>query len=108
MSELSRAKKNPHRFMGVPREMIDWYPTIQEEFCNDCGDCVNFCAHDVFDLKGQKVNIKNPKNCVVFCQACQKMCPKEGAMKFQPKTEVLAQIKQIKKELRKKSKSESG
>ena len=51
MSELSKQKKNPHRFMGVARELIDWYPVINRDKCNNCADCVEFCAHDVFEVK---------------------------------------------------------
>jgi NAD-dependent dihydropyrimidine dehydrogenase PreA subunit len=85
--------------MGVPREQIAWFPTINSEKCNNCKQCVEFCAHEVYSIENNKVNIKNPKNCVVFCQACLKMCPVDGAIQFQPKKEVLAQIKKIKQEI---------
>ena len=97
MSEESAARANPHHFMGVAREEIDWYPTIDHEKCTDCGDCAKFCAHEVYVVdEAGKVTVANPKNCVVFCQACLKMCPVEGAVIFQPKKDVLQQIKQIK------------
>jgi NAD-dependent dihydropyrimidine dehydrogenase PreA subunit len=96
MSEESKMKQNPHSFMGVPREQIDWYPTINPDKCNNCKDCAEFCAHDVYSIENDRVVVKNPKNCVVFCQACLKMCPIEGAMQFQAKKDVLAQIKSIK------------
>ncbi len=100
MSEESRKMKNPHSFMGVPRDQIDWFPTINSSKCNDCGDCVKFCAHDVYMIDEGTVKVKNPKNCVVFCRACIKMCPIEGAVEFQPKKEVLAQIRKIKQEMK--------
>ena len=106
MSEASRNMKNPHKFMGVPREQIDWFPTINYEKCNNCGDCVTFCAHGVYEKGEEKILIVKPKNCVVFCQACLKMCPIEGAMIFQPKKEVLKQIKTIKAEIKNKALSE--
>ncbi len=101
MSEASRMMKNPHKFMGVPRDQIDWFPTINYEKCNGCGDCVTFCAHGVYEQEAEKIVIIKPMNCVVFCQACLKMCPIDEAMIFQPKKEVLKQIKGIKAELRK-------
>ncbi|MHA1674132.1 MAG: 4Fe-4S dicluster domain-containing protein [Promethearchaeota archaeon] len=100
MSDLSKGMKNSHRFMGVPREEIDWFPTIDYNYCNDCGDCITFCGHGVFEQEVRKVIVKKPKNCVVFCQACLKMCPIDHAMIFQPKKEVLQQIKQIKKQIK--------
>ncbi|RLI60511.1 MAG: ferredoxin family protein [Promethearchaeia archaeon] len=86
--------------MGVDREYIDWYPTIDFEKCNNCGDCVEFCAHGVYKMEEGKLIVENPKNCVVFCQACMRMCPHD-AMIFQSKKDVLSQIKKIKAELKK-------
>ncbi len=96
MSEESASRTNPHQFMGVPREEIDWFPTIDPEKCSNCGDCAKFCAHEVYVFEEGRIVVKNPKNCVVFCQACLKMCPVEGAVVFQQKKDVLQQIKQIK------------
>jgi NAD-dependent dihydropyrimidine dehydrogenase PreA subunit len=95
-SNDSAAMENPRTFMGVAREKIDWYPTINYDKCNACGDCVKFCAHDVYLVQDGKIKVKNPKNCVIFCQACIKLCPISDAMKFQNKKDVLNQIKQIK------------
>ena len=36
-------------FMGVPREKIDWCPTIDYSKCNYCMECVKFCPHHVFE-----------------------------------------------------------
>ncbi len=87
--------KQIHRFMGVDRKHIDWFPIIDYTKCNHCKDCVEFCAHGVYTINDEKVEVKNPKDCVVFCQACIKMCPKD-ALIFQDKKSVLKQIKQIK------------
>lgn len=84
-----------HKFMGVERELIDWFPTIDLAKCNHCGDCVEFCAHGVYTLEEGKLVVAKPKNCVVFCQACLKMCPKD-ALIFQDKKAVLQQIRGIK------------
>jgi len=65
-----------------------------------CGDCVEFCAHGVYKMEEGKLIVENPKNCVVFCQACMRMCPHD-AMIFQSKKDVLSQIKKIKAELKK-------
>ncbi|MHA1731145.1 MAG: ATP-binding protein [Promethearchaeota archaeon] len=100
-SEESTKMKNPHRFMGVPRDLIEWFPTIDYSKCNGCGDCAKFCAHGVYGIEDGRVVVENPKNCVVFCQACLKMCPIEGAMVFQTKKAVLRQIREIKAQMKK-------
>jgi len=96
MSDERTSKQNSPSFRGVPRKKIDWFPVINPTKCNNCKQCVSFCAHDVYTLLNETVSVKNPKNCVVFCQACLKMCPIEGALEFQTKKDVLAQIKQLK------------
>ena len=86
-------------FMGVPRDKIDWCPTIDYEICNFCMECFDFCPHDVFSKsEEQKLYIKNPDNCVVFCRACSKTC-NEDALTFPEKTIVIEKIKITRKEL---------
>ena len=38
-------------FMGVPREKIPWFPTIDYEKCNYCMECDKFCPHRVFERR---------------------------------------------------------
>lgn len=92
MSELT--------FMGVPRDKIDWSPRIDYAKCNDCMECVEFCPHDVFEVREDetpKLVVKNPHNCVVFCRACAKACGPD-AIEFPDKNETTAHIKTIRKE----------
>ena len=96
MSDESRFMENPHHFMGVARENINWCPTIDYDKCIDCGDCAKFCAHEVYASENDKIIVQNPLNCVVFCQACAKMCPIDKVITFPAKKDVLNQIKQIK------------
>jgi len=88
-------------FMGVPREKIDWSPRIDYNKCNYCMECVKFCPHNVFEVReneNQKLVVKNPENCVVFCRACGKTCGVD-ALSFPDKNETTRQIKEIRKEL---------
>ena len=87
-------------FMGVPRGKIDWCPRIDYGKCNDCMECVEFCPHDVFEIREDekpKLIVKNPNNCVVFCRACAKTCGPD-AIDFPQKSETTAHIKQVRKE----------
>lgn len=86
-------------FMGVPREKIDWCPTIDYEKCNFCMECDKFCPHQVFEKREGdiKLVVANPTNCVVFCRACAKTCGPD-AISFPSKAEVTKKIKAMREE----------
>lgn len=95
---MSETDEKEETFMNVPRKDIDWYPRIRDT-CDGCGDCLKFCPHDVLEEvtlpDGKtKVRVKNPTNCVVFCRACQKMCPLD-VMGFPDKKATLDAIKKL-------------
>lgn len=86
-------------FMGVPREKIPWWPNVDTTKCDGCSgefDCLKFCPHQVYKpLADQKlIDVENKFNCVVFCRACQKMCPKD-ALSFPDKSDILKIIKEV-------------
>lgn len=86
-------------FMGVPRNKIEWHPTLDYDKCNFCMECDKFCPHQVFEHRegDKKLVVANPYNCVVFCRACSKTCGPD-AISFPSKAEVTARIKEIRKE----------
>ena len=86
-------------FMGVDRENISWFPTIDYSKCVFCMECDNFCPHQVFERRDEdpQLVVANPTNCVVFCRACAKAC-EPGAISFPGKPEIIAQIKKIREE----------
>ena len=61
---------------GIPREEIDWHPTIYEKRCVGCGMCVTSCGRNVFDFDGSKDKsvVARPNNCMVGCTTCQTYC----------------------------------
>ncbi|MEI6757637.1 MAG: ferredoxin family protein [Chlorobium sp.] len=72
--------KPEKRRLLAPREEIAWFPLIDAESCNGCGDCEIFCRPGVFS-PGEKVGPKRPKmtvsspyNCVVLCTRCAPRC----------------------------------
>jgi len=69
------------RRLLVPREEIAWFPEIDTELCNGCGDCEEMCRPGVFALgepegvKRARMTVSNPYNCVVQCTRCEPVCP---------------------------------
>lgn len=86
-------------FMGVPRDKIPWFPTIDYKKCDFCMECDKFCPHRVFERRDgeQKLVVANGNNCVVFCRACMKTCGPD-ALSFPSKPDTLALIKQVRDE----------
>jgi len=64
----------------VPRESIQWYPTVESDSCEGCGLCYLLCHREVYDFsdKDGKVSVINPYNCVVNCSYCSTFCPTEA------------------------------
>lgn len=53
-----------------------WYPVIDYERCNHCGECLEFCLFDVFenDPNNGKVVVSSPLTCKDKCPACARVC----------------------------------
>jgi len=81
-------------YLGIPRRLIPWFPSIAEEKCNGCSICVKACKHEVYalDKTKKKALVASPYSCEVFCQSCQFQCSLE-AISFPQKTEVKEIIK---------------
>lgn len=59
-----------------------WYPVIDEERCESCYECVNFCLFGVFDVREDgRVFTAQPDACRPGCPACARVCP-GGAIVF--------------------------
>lgn len=76
---------------GVPREQIEWNPTVIEDACIGCGTCVTGCSRLVyrFDFDRKKPVVVDPLNCMVGCTTCANTCPAH-AIAFPPIETVLA------------------
>jgi CDP-4-dehydro-6-deoxyglucose reductase len=70
---------------GIPRDEIDWHPTVDLELCTGCGICVLGCGKGVyqFDYKENVAVVANPLNCLVGCTTCENTCP-QHAISFPP------------------------
>ena len=62
------------KYHGIPREEIQWFPTIDHERCEACGICVEFCHRRVFSREDERVIVSNPFKCVVGCTGCESKC----------------------------------
>lgn len=53
-----------------------WYPVVDILSCIECGTCVNFCSHGVYDKKTVPSPIViNPDGCIDHCHGCGNKCP---------------------------------
>ncbi len=58
-----------------------WFPTIYLDKCDRCNGtykCVNFCPHEVLEVKEDKISVVNPLECIYGCSACADLCPKNA------------------------------
>lgn len=59
-----------------------WYPVIDILTCIECGTCVGFCSHAVYDKsKSPAPLVVNPLGCIDHCHGCGNKCP-VGAISY--------------------------
>jgi len=52
-----------------------WYPVIDTDRCNACGQCADFCLFGTYRKADGKVEVVNPQGCKNNCPACARICP---------------------------------
>ncbi len=52
-------------------------PKIDEEKCEGCGNCVDYCPGDVFELKDDKAKVVRENDCL-DCGSCAEECPTQA------------------------------
>lgn len=52
------------------------HPTIDLKKCTGCGNCVNTCPAELFEIVNSKAKIK--KGECLGCKACEYQCPKQA------------------------------
>jgi len=78
-------RKSENTWFGIPRNQIDWFPTIDYEKCIGCMACVKKCSHGVYAEKDGWPDVIKPKNCIVGCIGCEPVCP-QHAISHPPKS----------------------
>ena len=83
-------------FGRIPRERIQWYPSIDPDRCSGCGVCVEFCHQSVFS-QNESVEVVRPYSCVVGCTGCAGQCPSQ-AISFPSLVDLREMLKKLRLE----------
>ncbi|MGM0366567.1 MAG: ATP-binding protein [Actinomycetota bacterium] len=84
-------KVNKVDFSDIPRNEIDWFPTIDYSKCDSCNVCLGFCPNGVYERIEEKIVAQNPYNCMVGCNGCEPLCPRK-AISF-PSLDIITEAK---------------
>ena len=79
----ARESGSPGRIWRDPRkELQSWYPTMFEEKCDGCGECLKVCPRDVLGWNPEhtKVLVLEPYECAPGCQLCARACTRGAIM----------------------------
>jgi len=93
---LQELEERYRLYLGIPRQMIPWFPTVDAEKCVGCKECIKFCHDTVYvsDEEAKKVYVAHPWHCQVYCQSCTHACNKD-AITFPDRREVKARIREL-------------
>lgn len=54
-----------------------YLPTIDEEKCKHCGECIDVCPTEVFESQNDQTVVARPADCL-GCESCISVCPEEA------------------------------
>ncbi len=54
-----------------------WKITIEDDNCNGCGECVDSCPGEVYELKDGKAAVVNLDECH-GCHTCEAVCDEDA------------------------------
>jgi NAD-dependent dihydropyrimidine dehydrogenase PreA subunit len=83
---------NPQeQYGGVPRALIDWFPTIDSKLCQPSichQECIPACPRNIFErAEDGSVIVARPYECTVGDISCSFACPFE-AISFPSRSEL--------------------
>lgn len=78
-TKMSNANNNG-AWHGIPREQIDWHPSVIADRCIGCGLCATSCGRGVyaFDYEANKPVVVAPQMCMVGCTTCATICTQDA------------------------------
>ena len=77
---MSENNHNNGAWHGIPREQINWHPTVVSERCIGCGLCATSCNRGVFafDYTANRPVVVGPQLCMVGCTTCATICTQDA------------------------------
>ena len=57
---------------------MGFIPTVEEDKCVGCEECVDVCPTEVFEMENEKSVVSEPDECL-GCESCVEVC-EEGAI----------------------------
>ncbi len=52
-------------------------PEVDLNKCEGCGNCIDVCPADVFEMENDKASVTRPDDCL-DCGACAEECPPQA------------------------------
>ncbi len=85
---------------NIPRDKVNWQPTINYDACTGDRVCYEFCKNDVFiwDEENKHPIVQNRLNCVIGCESCAQICPVE-AITFPSKDDLRKQLRELRAQM---------
>jgi len=77
LGEIHFTRSLVERPKQIMQEILMFLPRIEEEKCNNCGECVDVCPADVLVVEGQITVVAVPQECL-GCESCVSVCPTEA------------------------------
>lgn len=56
---------------------MGYSPVVDQDKCTGCGECVDVCPVEVFEMDGDKSSVAKPDECL-GCESCVEVCESEA------------------------------
>ena len=73
---LAHGRGGPFTTLAASDGWIPWFPVVDYDRCQDCGQCASFCVFGVYSRHAEgSVCVTRPDGCKTNCPACARLCP---------------------------------